>query len=438
KFLDQHTCEADDENKYAQATSPWVAKTLVDKIRDHPDTNQGISEKRDFCEFGVSISYYWGWSSRALMLEKINGNYEVGYQVVPEMCRQIEKSNLSIYDKRMLSMKSFEHGVVPNVLYMIKKREERYNNYEIRGVPETQYLAISHITGKKYNVEIQKQECSYIEWQMSGVPYVHAVTILRSRREPWSRYCSPYFSVEAFKATYVGYLYPLDNIEDWPEITLDKELILPPEVTTQLGRPRKQRIRADDEMPKSKKKCAKCQEECHNSRSCDARKKGEFGKKKKRKDGPQMQRQAPPMQEDAPPMQQRKGKKSKGAQTEQKVSQQQPPPQVQQQQEAQAQGRGRRGRGGKGRGAPVQEPQAEQPPGRGGRRRGAPVQEPQAPGRGGRGRPRGGRTGRGGNGRGMGRDFSGLYGLLFGDGNVETPSTPPVNANQRAGEPLTQ
>ncbi|KAF9594658.1 hypothetical protein IFM89_034341 [Coptis chinensis] len=30
---------------------------------------------------------------RVLMLEKINGNYEVGYQVVPEMCRQIEKSN---------------------------------------------------------------------------------------------------------------------------------------------------------------------------------------------------------------------------------------------------------------------------------------------------------------------------------------------------------
>ncbi|KAF9598415.1 hypothetical protein IFM89_027848 [Coptis chinensis] len=358
----------------------------------------------------------------------------------------------SIYDRRMLSMKSFEHGVVPNVLYMIKKREERYNNYEIRGVTETQYLAISHLTGKKYNLEIQKQECFCIEWQMSGVPCVHAVAVLRSRREPWSRYCSHYFSAEAFKATYASYLYPLDNIEDWPEITLDKELVLPPEVSTQPGRPRKQRIRADDEMPKSKKKCAKCQEEGHNSRSCDARKKGEFGKKKKRKaqvqdglqdgpqmqqqappmqeDGPRMQQQAPPMQEDAPPMQQRKGKKSKGAQTEQEVSQQQPPPQVQQQQEAPTQEQPP-GRGGRGRGAlvqevaPVQEPQA-------------PVQEPQAPGKGGRGRPRGGRTGRGGNGRGRGREFSGLYGLLFGDDNVETPSTPPVNANQRAGEPLTQ
>ncbi|KAF9602671.1 hypothetical protein IFM89_030559 [Coptis chinensis] len=311
---------------------------------------------------------------------------------LPELTRilgTINKIDSAALDWRMLSMKSFEHGVVPNVLYMIKKSEERYNNYEIRGVTETQYLAISHLTGKKYNLEIQKQECSCIEWQMLGVRCVHAVAVLR--------YCSPYFSAEAFKASYASYLYPLDNIEDWPEITLDKELVLPPEVSTQLGRPRKQRIRADDEMPKSKKKCVKCQEEGHNSRSCDARKKGEFGKKKKRKaqvqdgpqmqdephmqDRPQMQQQAPPMQEDAPPMQQRKGKKSKGAQTEQEVSQQQPPPQVQQQQEAPAQGWGRRGRGGKGRGAPVQEatpvqePQAEQPLGRGGRGRGAPVQE---------------------------------------------------------------
>ncbi|KAF9602201.1 hypothetical protein IFM89_025670 [Coptis chinensis] len=229
------------------------------------------------------------------------------------------------------------------------------------------------------------------------------------------RYCSPYFSAEAFKATYTSYLYPLDNIEDWPEITLDKELVLPPKVSTQPGRPRKQRIRADDEMPKSKKKCAKCQEEVTIPDHVMQGKKENLARRRKEK----MQQQAPPMQEDAPPMQQRKGKKSKGAQTEQEVSQQQPPPQVQQQQEAPVQGRG-----GRGRGAPVQEV--------------APVQEPQAPGRGGIGRPRGGKTGRGGNGRGRGREFSGFYGLLFGDDNVETPSTPPVNANQRAGEPLTQ
>ncbi|KAF9601482.1 hypothetical protein IFM89_020249 [Coptis chinensis] len=37
-------------------------------------------------------------------------------------------------------------------------------------------------------------------------------------------YCSPYFSVEAFKATYANYLYPLDNIEDWPEI-VDKTIL---------------------------------------------------------------------------------------------------------------------------------------------------------------------------------------------------------------------
>ncbi|KAF9592255.1 hypothetical protein IFM89_012831 [Coptis chinensis] len=45
------------------------------------------------------------------------------------------------------------------------------------------------------------------------------------------RYCSPYFSVEAFRQTYSNYLYPLDNIEEWPEIEDPEELVLPPEQT---------------------------------------------------------------------------------------------------------------------------------------------------------------------------------------------------------------
>ncbi|KAF9591183.1 hypothetical protein IFM89_002838 [Coptis chinensis] len=72
----------------------------------------------------------------------------------------IDQYNLDLlnlmYTRRELSMELLEGDVVPNVLFMIKKREMRY--------------------------------------------------------------CSPYFSVEAFRQTYSNYLYPLDNIAEWPEI----------------------------------------------------------------------------------------------------------------------------------------------------------------------------------------------------------------------------
>ncbi|KAF9602661.1 hypothetical protein IFM89_030549, partial [Coptis chinensis] len=185
KFLDQHTCEADDENKYAQATSPWVAKTLVDKMRDHPDYKPRDIQKEIFSKFPgelweslaweAAMTYklpeltrilgtinktdsaaldwldneprecwaraHFDWTSKC---DELTNNFSESFNSWILKIRDkplvqfIDMYNLlllkSIYDRRMLSMKSFEHGVVPNVLYMIKKREERYNNYEIRGV----------------------------------------------------------------------------------------------------------------------------------------------------------------------------------------------------------------------------------------------------------------------------------------------------------------
>ncbi|KAF9597173.1 hypothetical protein IFM89_016161 [Coptis chinensis] len=197
----------------------------------------------------------------------------------------LDKYNLDLlqlaYGKRELSMSLITDDVVPNVLFMIKKRELRYNWYEIKGVLDVQYLAINRKTGTKYNVDIAKLECSCIEWQMSRVPYVHAIAVLRSRRP---QYCNPYFSVEAFRATYATYLYPIDNIEDWPEIDNIEELILPPENTRKAGRPKKQRIRGEDEPLKTHRKCAKCGTPGHNTLTCDVRKKGVHGKRKKPQD----------------------------------------------------------------------------------------------------------------------------------------------------------
>ncbi|KAF9614632.1 hypothetical protein IFM89_019609, partial [Coptis chinensis] len=124
-----------------------------------------------------------------------------------------------MYTRKELSMELLEGDVVPNVLFMIKKREMRYNWYEVRVVSDTEYLVVNTKKGSRYNVDLVKLECSCIEWQLSGVPCVHGIVVIRQTRgDKWARYCSPYFSVEAFRQTYSNYLYPLDNIEEWPEI----------------------------------------------------------------------------------------------------------------------------------------------------------------------------------------------------------------------------
>ncbi|KAF9608794.1 hypothetical protein IFM89_011563 [Coptis chinensis] len=93
KYNDEHTCETNEKNKYCQATSPWVAKHFQDKVRDHPNYKPKDLEADMFTKFGVEISYWTAWSARTLILENLNGNYEEGFALVTELCRQIKKDN---------------------------------------------------------------------------------------------------------------------------------------------------------------------------------------------------------------------------------------------------------------------------------------------------------------------------------------------------------
>ncbi|KAF9624242.1 hypothetical protein IFM89_009041 [Coptis chinensis] len=62
-------------------------------------------------------------------------------------------------------MELLEGDVVPNVLFMIKKREMRYNWYEVRVVSNIEYLVVNTKKGSRYSVDLVKLECTCIEWQ---------------------------------------------------------------------------------------------------------------------------------------------------------------------------------------------------------------------------------------------------------------------------------
>ncbi|KAF9592190.1 hypothetical protein IFM89_012684 [Coptis chinensis] len=85
KFNDEHTCEANEKNKYCQATSPWVAKHFQVKVRDHPNYKPKDLEAHMFSKFGVKILYWTAWSAKIVILEKLNGNYEEEFALVPEL-----------------------------------------------------------------------------------------------------------------------------------------------------------------------------------------------------------------------------------------------------------------------------------------------------------------------------------------------------------------
>ncbi|KAF9612620.1 hypothetical protein IFM89_003062 [Coptis chinensis] len=92
------------------------------------------------------------------------------------------------------SSKAYKQQELIKILGVINKTDNkaldwelRYNWYEIKGVSDVEYLVINTKTGIKYNVDIDKLQCSCIEWQMLGVPCVHVVAVLGPRRPQWAR-----------------------------------------------------------------------------------------------------------------------------------------------------------------------------------------------------------------------------------------------------------
>ncbi|KAF9596907.1 hypothetical protein IFM89_013955 [Coptis chinensis] len=104
-------------------------------------------------------------------------------------------------------------------------------------------------------------------------------------RRCWAR---AYFdhTLEAFKSTYHTHIHHIANQEDWEIIIDPEDLVNPPEFKPQVGRPKKQRIRDEDEpeaISKFLRKCGKCGKLNHNTRTCDTRKNGTRPKKRGKK-----------------------------------------------------------------------------------------------------------------------------------------------------------
>ncbi|KAF9612982.1 hypothetical protein IFM89_004785 [Coptis chinensis] len=382
-YNDEHTCQADEKNLNTHARAPWVAKALLERMRDHPDYRRKDIMKEMFSQFGINISYWTAWNARMQMLEAIHGNYENGYKLVPEMCRQIMRRNLGSISKYFMNQDSHNligvlvpfnasldgwrngcrpivgldgcflkgkhggccltvigldamNGIFPLGIYICKaenkdtwrqflcemksyldmhKDKLTFMSDRQKGLlasvaeyfPDSNHRYCFRHMYQNFKKTFRGELWENLAWGAVEAYKVQEFTRIlgvinktdskaldwldKEPRSCWVRahfdwtvkYCSPYFSVEAFRQTYSNYLYPLDNIEEWPEIEDPEELVLPPELTRKSGRPRKQRIRGEDEPTKTKRKCKKCGELGHNAITCALRQNGQYGQNSKKR-----------------------------------------------------------------------------------------------------------------------------------------------------------
>ena len=123
----------------------------------------------------------------------------------------------------------------------------------------------------RFIVDLDKKECTCRGWQLTGLPCVHAIALIGTRRMELEDYVDPYYSVQKFKAAYASPVPPMPSKEEWEKVDLDFKL-LPPLCKRAAGRPRNRRLVGVEEGgsgSRGKRRCKRCGGYGHLQKTCN-------------------------------------------------------------------------------------------------------------------------------------------------------------------------
>lgn len=93
-LVPEHTYIYDPTGKNYLVNSKWVAQILEEDVKVHHKTYKSRDIVLEvWSRFGVSVSYWIGWSFRWKIMELIHGNYEQSYRDTPKCVRNIINQN---------------------------------------------------------------------------------------------------------------------------------------------------------------------------------------------------------------------------------------------------------------------------------------------------------------------------------------------------------
>ncbi|RWR93317.1 hypothetical protein CKAN_02256200 [Cinnamomum micranthum f. kanehirae] len=121
-------------------------------------------------------------------------------------------------------------------------------------------------------VNIETWDCTCQQWKMAGLPCIHAVAVLDHTGRNIYDYCSRYFTVEAYRATYLESINPVPDVEKpVQDDSTAIAIVNPPirRICRPPGRPKQKRT--DLQVPRKRLRplhCSRCKGAGHNKKTC--------------------------------------------------------------------------------------------------------------------------------------------------------------------------
>jgi hypothetical protein len=103
----------------------------------------------------------------------------------------------------------------------------------------------------RFVVNLNDRTCTCRKWQVSGIPYKHALAFITSLDAPSEQYVDFYYSVDKFRVTYSQLIPAMPDKSQWPKST-HGFFMHPPLLKPVAGRPKTERHKGNGDKKKRK------------------------------------------------------------------------------------------------------------------------------------------------------------------------------------------
>jgi hypothetical protein len=171
------------------------------------------------------------------------------------MLEEIRRMVMSRIAKLANEGQRYQHLICPRIFDKLKEHISWTRNCHLIWNGLDGYEVTQNVTNEKgeikehtYVVNIRNRKCSCRVWNISGIPYAHAISAIFNKGEDPIHYVSDCFKKETHRAIYSHFMVPVIGRQDWPKTGIDPPL--PPSKRKMPGRPKKHARREQGVVPK--------------------------------------------------------------------------------------------------------------------------------------------------------------------------------------------
>ncbi|XP_029150065.1 uncharacterized protein [Arachis hypogaea] len=171
-------------------------------------------------------------------------------------------------------IKNFNGTVLPRIRMKLERRGRSAGEWRPYWSAAQTYEVVNGLS--KFAVDLSAHKCSCRKWQLSGIPYTHAISCINYKGLDIDGFVDDYYKKAAYVKCYDSVINPLNGPDSWEKTNFDD--VMPPPYRKPSHRPVKKRKRGPDEPPDSSQshlsrrgqiqRCSNCGESGHKRGGC--------------------------------------------------------------------------------------------------------------------------------------------------------------------------